>query len=75
MGAGLHAKQAVRWMAPAVPVFASKAGSYRGVVWFARFCRSGFSREAGDAVDGTGCAGVRQQGWLLPRCGVVCTVL
>ena len=27
--------RAARWMAPAVPVFASKAGSYPVVVWFA----------------------------------------
>ncbi|PLU85804.1 hypothetical protein CXG44_18365 [Pseudomonas plecoglossicida] len=61
MGAGLPAKQAPRWMAPAVPVFAgmpAPTGTVGSQVR-RRPCGSGFTREAGAAVDGTGCAGVR----------------
>ena len=61
VGAGKPAKQAMRWMAPALPVFAAKAaptGTARARS-LRRTCGSGFTREAGDAVDGTGCAGVR----------------
>ncbi|QKK96574.1 hypothetical protein GEV38_11500 [Pseudomonas sp. 13159349] len=61
MGAGSPAKQATRWMAPATPVFAAEAaptGTARARS-LRRTCGSGFTREAGDAVDGTGFAGVR----------------
>ncbi|PTV61952.1 diguanylate phosphodiesterase [Pseudomonas putida] len=53
-------------MAPALPVFAGEpapTGGARQETHLAqdmrRRCRSGFTREAGDAVHGTGCAGVR----------------
>ncbi len=85
VGAGLPAKQAPRWMAPASPVFAGApaptearfhsaqmpapgaAMSYRDReacavpvgAGLCGPCRSGFTREAGTAVHGTGCAGVR----------------
>ncbi len=61
VGAGLPAKQATRWMAPAAPVFAGKpapTGMAHSFSWWAS-CGSGHAREAGDAVDGTGYAGVR----------------
>ncbi len=48
-------------MAPAAPVFAGKpapTGTAYSFSWWAP-CGSGHAREAGDAVDGTGCAGVR----------------
>ncbi|MET3679512.1 hypothetical protein ABIB24_005151, partial [Pseudomonas sp. UYEF17] len=64
VGAGSPAKQATRWMAPAAPVFAATAaptGTARARS-LRRTCGSGFTREAGDAVDGTGCAGVRGHG-------------
>ena len=64
VGAGMPAKQAVRWMAPATPVFAATAaptGTARARS-LRRTCGSGHAREAGDAVDGTGCAGVRGHG-------------
>ncbi len=54
------AKQAARLMAPALPVFAAKAaptGTARARS-LRRTCGSGFTREAGDAVDVFGyCAG------------------
>ena len=59
--AGAPAKQATRWMAPAAPVFASKpapTGTAHSFCWWGP-CESGHAREAGDAVDGTGYAGVR----------------
>ena len=78
VGAGSPAKQAPRWMALAAPVFAGKpaptltvqasrsliqAIAATGVALApgpcAIPCGSGFTREAGAAVDGTGCAGVR----------------
>jgi len=101
VGAGMPAKQATRWMAPAAPVFAGEPaptgygtfrrlvgflweracprsrrrggwhrlrrcsrvnplpqGMARSVGWWGS-CGSGHAREAGDAVDGTGYAGVR----------------
>ncbi|AJG13168.1 hypothetical protein RK21_01660 [Pseudomonas plecoglossicida] len=61
VGAGSPAKQAMRWMAPAAPVFAgapAPTGMEHFFSWWGP-CGSGFTREAGDAVDGTGCAGVR----------------
>ncbi len=61
VGAGSPAKQATRWMAPAAPVFAGKpapTGTVHSFSWWGP-CGSGHAREAGDAVDGTGCAGVR----------------
>jgi len=61
VGAGLPAKQATRWMAPAAPVFAGKpapTGMAHCFSWWGP-CGSGHAREASDAVDGTGCAGVR----------------
>ena len=57
----MPAKQATRWMAPAAPVFAGKpapTGMAHSFRWWGP-CGSGHAREAGDAVDGTGCAGVR----------------
>ncbi len=57
----MPAKQATRWMAPAAPVFAgapAPTGMAHSFGWRGSF-GSGFTREAGDAVDGTGCAGVR----------------
>ena len=57
----MPAKQAPRWMAPAAPVFAgapAPTGTAHSFSWWG-LCGSGFTREAGDAVDGTGCAGVR----------------
>ncbi|RCL27499.1 hypothetical protein C6A77_09495 [Pseudomonas sp. AFG_SD02_1510_Pfu_092] len=61
MGAGKPAKQATRWMAPAAPVFAATAAPTGPASAEActAYCGSGFTREAGDAVYGTGCAGVR----------------
>ena len=59
--AGMPAKQATRWMAPAAPVFAGKpapTGTAYSFSWWGP-CGSGFTREAGDAVEGTGYAGVR----------------
>ncbi|UPK85620.1 hypothetical protein E5221_11835 [Pseudomonas sp. A2] len=64
VGAGSPAKQVTRWMAPAAPVFAAEAaptGTARAQS-LRRPCGSGFTREAGDAVDGTGCAGVHGHG-------------
>ncbi len=57
----MPAKQATRWMAPAAPVFAGKpapTGTAHSFSWWAP-SESGFTREAGDTVYGTGCAGVR----------------
>ncbi len=57
----MPAKQATRWMAPATPVFAGAStptGMAHSYGWRG-LCGIGFTREAGDAVDGTGCAGVR----------------
>ena len=78
VGAGMPAKQATRWMAPATPVFAGAPAPTEGGVAFkacaasvvyrcaptfpetgAIPCESGHAREAGDAMDGTGYAGVR----------------
>ncbi len=61
VGAGAPAEQTTRWMAPALPVFAgmpaptgsASTRSPRSI------CGSGRAREADDAVDGTGFAGVR----------------
>ena len=61
VGAGMPAKQATRWMAPATPVFAgapAPTGTAHSFSWWGP-CGSGHAREASDAVDGTGCAGVR----------------
>ncbi|SPO55355.1 protein of unknown function [Pseudomonas sp. JV551A1] len=63
VGAGMPAKQATRWLAPATPVFAGApaptgiAHSFGGGVP----CGSGFTREAGDAVVGTGYAQLPEQ--------------
>ncbi|AVD96200.1 diguanylate phosphodiesterase [Pseudomonas sp. SWI36] len=53
-------------MAPAAPVFAGEPAPTGGAHQetnlaqdIRRKCRSGFTREAGNAVHGTGCAGVR----------------
>ncbi len=57
----MPAKQATRWMAPAAPVFAGEpapTGMAHSFGWRGS-CGSGHAREAGDAVDGTGYAGVR----------------
>ncbi len=57
----MPAKQATRWMAPAAPVFAgapAPTGTAHSFSWWGP-CGSGHAREAGDAVDGTGYAGVR----------------
>ncbi len=57
----MPAKQAARWMAPATPVFAgapAPTGTAHSFSWWGP-CGSGFTREAGGAVDGTGCARVR----------------
>ncbi len=57
----MPAKQATRWMAPAAPVFAgapAPTGMAHSFSWRGP-CGSGFTREAGEAVDGTGYAGVR----------------
>ncbi len=57
----MPAKQATPWMAPAAPVFAgapAPTGMAHSFSWWGP-CGSGHAREAGDAVDGTGCAGVR----------------
>ncbi len=63
VGAGLPVKQTTRWMAPALPVFAGKpapTGLCKPQLQ-RRTCGSGLAREADDAVDGTGFAGVRGQ--------------
>ncbi len=63
-------KEAAQWMAPAAPVFAgapAPTGMAQSFSWWGTAhsfswwspCGSGHAREAGDAVDGTGCAGVR----------------
>ncbi|PLU91922.1 hypothetical protein CXG45_17720 [Pseudomonas plecoglossicida] len=57
----MPAKQATPWMAPAAPVFAGAPAPTcmaHSFSWWGP-CGSGHAREAGDAVDGTGCAGVR----------------
>ncbi|RCL22430.1 hypothetical protein C6A77_20260 [Pseudomonas sp. AFG_SD02_1510_Pfu_092] len=62
MGAGKPAKQSARGMAPAAPVFAATAaptGFSVGPRHTQPPCGSGQAREAGGAVHGTGCAGVR----------------
>ncbi|NTY95507.1 hypothetical protein FCH83_27170 [Pseudomonas putida] len=54
-------KQVLKWMAPATPVFAAKAAPTKMAcdLGLRRTCGSGHAREAGNAVDGTGCARVR----------------
>jgi len=61
VGAGMPAKQAARWMAPATPVFAGAPAPTGTAYSFScrGRCGSGHAREAGGAVDGTGWAGVR----------------
>ncbi|MNE53448.1 hypothetical protein D3C80_1481800 [compost metagenome] len=57
----MPAKQATRWLAPAAPVFAgapAPTGTAHSFSWWGA-CGSGHAREAGDAVVGTGYAGVR----------------
>ncbi|PLU84622.1 hypothetical protein CXG45_23770 [Pseudomonas plecoglossicida] len=51
----MPAKQATRRMAPATPVFAgapAPTGTAHSFSWWGP-CGSGFTREAGDAVEGT----------------------
>ncbi len=60
----MPAKQATLWMAPALPVFAAAAAPTGVVLTRSQrsACGSGYAREAGDAEDGTGFAGVRGRG-------------
>ncbi|NVN62088.1 hypothetical protein FGL97_02330 [Pseudomonas putida] len=69
VGAGVTAKQATRCLAPASPVFAGKPAPTGSVLVLGNAqahqshipCGSGRDREAGNAVFGTGFAGVRGQ--------------
>ncbi|SPO61827.1 exported protein of unknown function, partial [Pseudomonas inefficax] len=57
----MPSNRALVWMAPATPVFAGEpapTGMAHSFSWRGS-CGSGHAREAGDAVDGTGYAGVR----------------
>jgi len=90
VGAGVPAKQAMRCMTPAAPVFAGlpaptgieaairfcveRSGQCRctGKAWTQSrrgTCGSGRAREAGYAVYGTGCAGVRGLARSYRECG------